>query len=643
MTTEIFPDQELPELSDKPTYLTLFHYSEQDLSRARSVVDNISSYYRHLRRARDSMDEKRNHISQIAKRLDKTIVDTDSSIRDVMTTISISLAYRIFQRDLSGLGFSETQVFTFFKDCLNLNLRFKYELDRTFGNNLENKHGTINSDTFQRSFLPIIKEVGKNTPSWFTGTSNDYIRLLTFYTTIQVLMVPDEYCADLDTYTNYIKNTMQKKAIQISRLHFTVDNFPEWCHEDTQPLEEEYQQELDNDRQDYTSLIAQRVHIYNQRQFLVKSYNDKATKARVVFDRQSVPYYQDLPLVYMTSTLQASGDLPSIKPEAIINEYSQSDIRLTDTEAISLWLEDILKTAGVIQRGFYTVKGEELLEKFLASLLPQASEIDKQNFNSLKLTDKKAYQALNYNLGPLLRQLEEDDLLFLYTIKKTADLSTYSPQEMIRDFSELISSSLRNLTVDSTSKALLDKYPLGPALNTYQEFLRKFVRSNWRWLFNEMRTRLYGSTEKRSINEDLDQQQEIIIEEVDNEILDLERGQLADWEIRYSLNGTLNKSDLLEIEGKTLDEKSEFLKRLLVKYGISCSSDPANVITALERKSVESDAEEYQVPVYVIKDVEFKRKRVGSVRVFYKMNKASKQMYFFIYQKKDWGYDFTGL
>ena len=170
---------------------------------------------------------------------------------------------------------------------------------------------------------------------------------------------------------------------------------------------------------------------------------------------------------------------------------------------------------------------------------------------------------------------------------------------------------------------------------------------NWQWAYQQLKFPVNSvSTRTDDPKQELitnAEETEILIQEFDHDISEVETGGLKGWNVMYSLNATLNNIDLITIEGETLDEKSEFLKKLFVDEGISCSTDPSNVIAVLERKTEASPESEYIVPVFTVKHEDFKRQRVGGVRVFYKMDQVLKKMIFWVYQKQANGYDFTGI
>lgn len=647
--TESEPSQET-----KPSYLHLFNYLPEKKQQIREEENVASNFVHQFKSGVDNLNSRYHSLKKANDRLMKNVDEVDENRSSLVVSLALGYSYQILKEDFPYL--SNNQILELFKQCIVINIKSRIVVEEFFGKLIYPSKLPI--DAYMRHLFPIREEASKSPPDWFKGEQRVYAALLDGYSMMQVAVTPWETYLTNEVYFDHIRqiknDRIAGKNIPVSYKDFNMDNLPDWCNLQTPPTDEIVQLELDVDQRDFKEIQLQREHMVEQSTYLVDTYAEKSKKTVAWFSSKwDLEIKRSQPtLAYLLIFLQASqifSNRPlSQNDNEIFKWFIGDESRISDPEMWSLCLENILSSANVIDQGRYTKTGVNTLRTFLHSLSPDASPEEINAFRIYRVGDKKAFQSLNYDLSPLLKLLEPDEIGFLDSLVQSPDLENQNPEQYILGLAGFLSSAILKIKTNPDKVNILAQYPVGPALKQYNEFVKKFMGKNWRWAYQQLQFALNSSNVTRvsDIYVDLPtvrEEPQILADELEEDISRVEKGGLGGWNVRYSLNGTLNNIDLVTIAGETLQEKGEFLKDLFVAKGISCSTDPSNVISALERKTTSSRLEEQLAPPYMIKDIEFKRKRVGPVRVFYRMDQVQKQMVFWVYQKQANGYDFTGL
>lgn len=661
MTT---PDSEPILDSTRPTYLNLFNYSAVQLTQVRAMEVGIKNQVDQTKGQQVFWTKKLAQTEEIYDKLLEYHRDIEKNQAVTAVSISLGRAYQFFTEEFRPQGRSNEQIFDFFKTCLDV----QYRMVHAFHLGEKGAMQRPNARTYNSATEPIFEEVAQQTPTWFQGTGKEYASLVKSNYPFLVYLITDPGNLTNELALNTLRRA-RKEGISavIPILNESIESYiPDWLDSDVPPSDDTVQREITSDIKDFQDLAKTDQHLRAERDHLVESLKEKIEKAinRLYGRRvEVVPYPPSLVSTLVTIQNIISYDpsieivIRSLDPDYnrdvnyYIRNFTDSEDRLTDPEAMSLWLESIFNNAGIISRGEYTLLGKDTLTTFLEYLGPQPTPEQIERFASLRNKDKKTYQPLHYELEPLFRLLSPDDLIFLQTLVYDANLGDYPPKSLIPDFVDFITTSIRNTEANSAKAETLGKTPLTPAFNKYREFLRKFMRRNWQWLYRQLKETIRvqpsidTQTDQTLVDTDVIVQPEVeeLNKEMEKEISEVEKGKLDGWRIQYALDASLKENELLEIEGETLEEKSEDLKKKLVRYGVSCSVSPATIISALERKTSISPQEEQLVPVYNIKGVEYKRKRVGPVRMFYRMDQKSQSFVFLLEQKKSWAHNFRGL
>lgn len=490
--------------------------------------------------------------------------------------------------------------------------------------------------------------------------------------------VPDGFTQGLSEWKNFVghsdnfigripskaKLVTQKRSISAVTLFIIPTGIPDWFSHGMkdEPDKASIQDEMEDDKKAQEN-IEKQLEVSHQQKLLnmnatLKKVNETVhwanSKSRELFDNLDltklilflhfIEYSQNQIRESVNSVRKSFTDQQKYLPENIdkqventIKEYLESEDVLRDSENYALFLEKQFMDAGINP-------SSTLIDDKFINFVNMVTVSDKDQIK--KSLPKKSADAIIYGIRPLMDILSSED------IDMTDFARDYTGQRveyLIWELSDLIASKIK-----SHSGLNTDSHSTKSALIKVKEFSAAFLRKNWKWAYDNLKTTLVEIDAGKSITIATDQntitppnnngnqsQGETISEGgIDEAIPQLKEWHLTGWKLLYSSNKSIDVKYLTEIGGNTLDEKEKALENFITKNQISSSIKYSSIINAFNwLVTVPKSIEEVRMTKNVNGEV-FKKIKRGSVRIFYVVDEAKKQIIFFLHQKQAWSYGF---
>lgn len=651
--TERQPKQEINQ--NAPTTLRLFRYKGVELASLKTKLSSASKFEQHLSLIGTSLNKLMAEKNARSHRLEQSEEELSEQLDNTASSITCGTVYLKMRDELKELP--PQDFMAFFKLCLTTNTTHTSILKESTKKGEEQTPLLHAISTLNTLYIPpptrmLFYEAANNPPGWFGGDKDSWRTFIASHANFNVYL-NDEVFTDLSSNLNNNRRDFIRKALDSSLLSgFTIkEDFPDWLLEDNiAPTREQVEEELAEDNEQEIKITEGLDKIEKQKIYLDHIVAQKAKRADTRLSDLAKQLFLDpqnfvdlillLRIISKKSAIFYTQSVEETIQEA--QNHPQLEDVATCKEPIALYIEKKLKEGTII------TSSQDLIGNNLIDLLTMAVEYiqaqEKDNpsatrFQNLKTTNKKEFNALNYDLKPFLEMLSASELSFLKEL--LGDSSGQPVAQFIWDMAELISSSFKE-----KRNLVLSKSQLG-AFYYLKKFITSFLRNHSEWAYSEVEQGVAGE-ELAITNVIIDQQTQEqteataneLQEELENTRGEIAQGNLAGWHIFYSTNKSSDIQQSTEIRGTTLQEREEALLDFFIKEGIASSIKPGSIVRALEWiTGVPEQIEQVRISKNVGGEA-FKKLKRGSLRVFYVMDTAKKSIVFFTHQKKSFSYGF---
>ena len=587
---------ELTRQETTPTFIPLFRYSQVELLKSREFYDSMNKFALDQKKSFEYWENKIAEGKRLRERMEEQLGQSSMQVVSSMSFITCDMAYLKFLEDFETKGLSKQEIFDFFKLCLYNNSQTSqvYILSEA-----ETERASIRDrspDFLQTQVAPLFQKAVNHIPPWFKGSPAEYVFLMNKYSSFGTLLQPEIYTLSNDARLKWEKqrarDILEGKKPADSWAATIPKAIPDWVDDDNPPDKEAIEKELINDLAEYELSIQERASKIRAINYLDSSFKDKHQKNR---DRLQVRW----DLIRMENP--KLGDFLSflaLKPEgdsdSKIRYYIDLPDRTLDPEAQSLWIEENMKKTGIIQDGNLTTEGKKILNLMFFNLRGLSSQEERQKLFFLRGRNKKAHDTLRFILQPIINFLDDEDILLLNDFLSEGGTEAGA---FISFFADILVSRLESYKTGEDPN-------LDQSLKEFREFLGKFLRNNWRELFQKFNDVLFTDsveTEKPEIELIGLAQEDAEAAIYEEEIKAFTTGNLSDWKVIYSCDQTTYPSSLAEVSGKSLDEKSGALGKLLLRLGVSNSIKVTSIVNAIDWKTQGPEEIEQMVPAIIIK------------------------------------------
>ena len=633
----ISPVEQGLETSSPPTTLHLFRYKGSERENLQVRVSTALQLEENFSRTALSLDKLYAARNTRLERLFQTDRELSESIENSTSSISCGAVYLKMRSELPNL--SPNDFMEFFKLSAKFNTLFTEQINNSVSTRGEQiallqSLSRMNSRRLPTEYEKTLDAIIPNPPAWFKDNKKAWKIFFMFRANFTVYLNADAI-KDLATRrSSIVKNAL----VQLGEDSYGITKqgeFPDWLLEGSSmlPTKEEVEKELAEDKEQETKTISAREKIKEQKGYLITAFIDKTQKAVARLSDlagEAFPNIQNFADIVLFLEIAKKAHRFRATFEEIIREDAQSYDILKISEPIALYIEKKLLSGKILQSTQDPIDADftDLFTGFLASVKDKEGSSANQ-FRDLKKTNKKAFEALNYDLKPYLEILPADEISLLEDL--LAESKDKPIELFIWDMAGLISSRINREEIQ------LSRSQLG-ALHYLSKFTDSFLRNHSEWVYKQLQEGLAGKNQEpapANIAAMSDVQKEI--EHITEA---LAQGNLAGWHIFYTDNKTADPNHLSKIEGKSLEEREEALQEYLHYNDISSSIKTGSIIRALEWiAGVPQEIEQVRMTKEIAGEV-FKKVKRGNLRIFYILDAAQKKIIFFTHQKKDWSYGF---
>ena len=328
------------------------------------------------------------------------------------------------------------------------------------------------------------------------------------------------------------------------------------------------------------------------------------------------------------------------RAELVASTTTKNNSTALSRENVALFLEKRFKWADLLGDPTKPLSSQNLtlIRTVIEEALVQ-QEQPSPRMAELREQNKRLFSFLNYELKPLLGLLSEEELTFLTELFGSEQSS--SVEDVILEMAELIESNRFKTYLEKPSKYL------AKTLEELRKFTGNWFRNNWQWATQEVKNNLKVEAKTDDQLNELEIESLIstteIVEQSDqlNATADeAEKGALAGWRLLYTERMVSDENALEEIRGETIPQRIAGLDGFLRNNNISCSIGADSVVETFNWLVEVPEEIEWTRMSKVVNGEEWKKLKRGRVRFFYQMDKSSRQIVFFLHQKKAWGYNF---
>ncbi|MDP3998600.1 MAG: hypothetical protein Q8P89_03210 [bacterium] len=649
-----------------PSSLHLFSYCGGELEQLRLQYANGVQLKREFMPAKAALGRLHQESLSRIERLRETDEEIREEAATYMSSMAAGAAYLKMVDELSARGLSSEEIMDFYRKCLKINTQmgtFSWKLRKTAGHQKVIEQGIMTGRREDKFAVLFNHEQGKP-PGWFGTDEKRWRDFLVDHAYFCVYLNPE--------LAKVFESRILSSKEENQYLGYTVEHgLPDWFSDINGGLVEKstVQQEFDDDKEELLKIVQQREKLKEQSAYLRETYNQKLRKAAFRFEEKrrrllsstdgfadlavyleavkEIPVYNVQPseiMILGVDQLIAVESSPDKAREEAIRFFTE-DKKITFTkEAVAIWIERQLREGGVVRTAQDRISPKliDFFVPFLATVENQ-EEVKSASLN-LRQTDKKAFGALNYEIAPFFNILSEDERSYLVEL-----MSAYQGEQIERliwDMAEIISS---RITAEGRNAVFPKQTNI--TMNHAREFISRWLKNHWRWAYVQIQDRLSGRipqeviavTGSEKIVETIKATTQPINEEtreVETTIVQIQRGNLEGWRLRYTFDRRIDSSSSVEIGGITMQEREEAFRQFVARKTIPCSIKPESVIRAFEWLiAVPVQVEQIRIR----KDIggeTFKKLKRGAVRIFYSLDPVGKTITFFIHQKKAFNYGF---
>lgn len=631
--------------------LRLFNYSGQ---RRRAVAETIVGMTRTssmLLRSTSALlsfrIEARSHYSQLGQ----TESELNEQAAALESSISTTLYYLEFSRELEQYGADPESIFVVFGACLRVNTKIHEQMRKK--RLPKNTSGKIVSAVSSVAESIFAQEFNKLTiPSWFKGGKRDwdaflYIRL---------------------TFRNYFRD----KGIGIEedlKLGYTAAGcYPDWYTDSLGlPLDREVvEREMAEDRTDLEKLVSQLKIIHNKKVYLDQLIYEKGKKVESWIDEADLSLQQkvgDLPTLLVRlaarDALFKRRGLTREEAEVIkrqegikrpvedilnpvayeIRYFSRNTSISLSSEFVALWFTERLRAAGLIS------SVNDPLSSETAHLITQtlvSTEEGKCFWRGMRDIDKKKYDLFIYTLRPLLLSLSSETASFILEFAQEARGAS------IEHFIWALADAIEQHKEDIFAKAQNGQVNgLAPCFDDLSKFTARWLTKNWQWAYNLLLSQLKPSVPIEieqnlaigvpEVSENVGDYQ--VIEDIEKEVVEMQKGPLEGWRIYYLQNlRNPDRKYWTEIKGETVAQREKALEEYIRENGVSCTVKPATIIRVLESIVTTPGSIEHVRMRLEAGDEVYKKRKRRNMRILYRVDQVEKVLLFNLYKKEDMSY-----
>lgn len=620
-----------------PTELSIFNLSNTDRDKAKKYSAEGSKFAHELKIASESMDIQQDLVDSRLERMDIVTNEKLETEVQYQSYITTSAAYLEVGELLANYNLTKKEFDELFIRLFKTNSDFSgaYSSPRVSISENERRYQADNNSF--KIAVKARKEAG-DPPSWYKKGKEDW---WTFYSDIanfeQILLDRTKRTGDEDPYHG-------------KKIGFTsIEDAPDWFDRLgtlSSPDREEIKKDLDDDLEERDSVSKYVEGLFTKSELLETQMDERWRKGCVRFEKRrralfpkgssfaeyvtylhatenTTEYASDIfeRLDYLT--LRRTSLNPEASREKAIGKFAE-EFPMTE-DVIALYFEKKFKEAGLTPKA---VLGKELIES-----MKQFRTEDQDELKKLKESDKKLFNILNFEINPLLRLLNPEEMDYFSEFLDGLEGSKF--EEAIWEMAYLVSRNQYSTEDERAKKNMQD----------IRRFTKTWLKLNWEWAYGELGKKLNGEAKTM-------QQQQVFTEEPIDETLEsegadvrqtldeIDRGNLSDWKVVMTTNRRTDSVGLEEVSGETLHDREISLDRLLLDEGQQVSIKNSSVINALDWAANLPDEVFYMMPKMTVNGEEFTKVKRGSVRILLRRDRKNKEMLFFLHQKKAMSYKF---
>src|SRR3989338_1601214 len=624
---------------ERPTSLPLFHFRPNE----------FETYYHTALQAAKFRHESSRAVSSLGSAVGRLYdcVDTTNNVRaefkreygNIASSVNVGIAYLKINQELSSFVPAQ-DIMSFFRSCvpafLNVQDFVSGVIDTGKTDELRQRM-LVGKKGSPKELINVILQNTPAVPDWFKG---NYAEWALFF-------------CNHSFFAHYLENDGM-----LNDGFIRADGIPDWFVDakgeelpDPKVVEEEMNQDISvasqfEDHLSTLSLSRERVaeiirdktlktlgHVNGQ----VRNLSERADSypgLLLVLEGISNYFMDAISATRMVEQGFSERDMNRFGIESWVELFAQRianhNILALERENVALFLEKRFSWADLLE-GDNTTIIRPVIEEVLAEQDQPSARLE-----ALR-SDKRAFSVLNYELRPLLKLLSKDELAYLTELFGSDN--SYKTSDIILEIAELV---VANKNAISTG----DKH-LHRTLDDLRRFSANWFRNNWQWAVDEIKEMLKvlpqnevpaetTHVEPLVSTEILFQQSQEINEEADK----LEAGALDGWRLLYTERMISEEDALEDIGGETIAERMTKMEEFLRRNKISCSIGTNSVIDTFEWLVRVPNEVEWVRMGQEVNGEEWKKLKRGRVRFFYQMDKQTKQIVFFLHQKKAWSYNF---
>lgn len=647
-----------------PTTLTLFGRTQPE----RTYIHERWGAYQHLRGQERTSRSAIQRFLEESKKREQRLRQTSSNLLgeklDLASSEACGAAYLKMLDELPAYGASEGWIEAFFLDCLVISLHSTGRIAKDINEDKPQNPRNAAADVAEDMEL-INRYLSFDSHPWFAGSESEWT----------------QFAWDRCNFSRYlfpkIKDRRMSERIRetINEKGYTgavfISGLPDWVLA-----------EIDDHKPAPTrSVIEEEMHADHQQNLLVeKQLKDVDTQIKYIHNRDiakvkkvalgvarraqevfpAITTFPDLVLYLGIADLipqyhvplSQVETLPGIEilttmlpleqvPAQAIEQFIASETTAFSKENAALWIENILRQGGVIESAQDPLSNVFVahMDTIIAMLGDQKRPADE---------DKRSIpKALMFDIRTLLKLASPDDLAYLQELMH--ELQGIPLEPVIWEIAEIVSRNTQqkdNAPIDRDTEV---------RLNHIKTFAKAWIAQHHQWALGNLKetaTRI-NVTQPQATNEvsvegpetgtiEIKEEQELAasVQALEETAKEYETGNLAGWRILYSEKGRTDTKSLVEIPGVTLDERTEALREFLGKNSIPCTEEANVIIDTFDTLVTEEGVTKHIRPRYELKGNKFKRYRKGEIRLLYTIDEDTRQLIFYIEQKKDWKYSF---
>lgn len=648
-----------------PTTLQLFEPTLQERGRLVGKYQDMDRVGREMMGIKASIEGYQREAQQRIGRLAQWDTDIRGQLQYASSAHTASLVYLTMLDELQPQGVTDQQVFDFFKDCLKLNSRHHSAVTK------KEFHGKKLANAPRQFFMKqrdemFAQEVSSTQiPSWFKG---DREKWLNFYYEHSLF---GPYLSDKRP------EIMGQQTEASDNYCLTLPSMlPDWFNEaqNAPPARDTVEREYQEDTLDFEQLNLKAVHDRAQMQYLTNSLEVKRGRGQTLIEERFGTVAEDakgLPglLMYMNIIQPLiTSSVTSLTPEQmrildrqisvrdrdlilntatlVIKEYAEDPQTIFSKEMNALWLERIFKELGITGDARLTITSQ-----FVSNLKDLFDQVERewQIAHGQIIAEGKADKKVTYEVAPILNYLftPEDKIFILEYAENLQDKD--SVEKVIWALAEFMASGNNNPNQPNSERY---RKRIDSAKGQVADGNRKWLRSNYQWLFGELKSVLF-SNDSPSIQPTLTPVPEVqIVQQAERaeivadiqvseaEIRGLRLGSLAGWKVYYTRNPRSPEQRYWDapfiLNGG--EEPEDELQRFMRDNKITCTIKPTSVLGVLEEIVTTPQEMENIRMRQSVGTEQYKKRKRDDMRILYKRMDNEKVLVFYLYHKEDMSY-----